>query len=285
MEIPYVCLWSGEGSYKKNPFAFILQISLLCFQQYHKDYLAHHCICTHWNPPIDFCGWLYLSSINFLILVSCRCTNEHNGAQTFTQGWTWQNRCLLRVTLTHCSRRDLWFPCLLPRDTAVFHPSCSSQVVKQLYQSSSETYLNPSSALSYFLRLLVFIIAARKHTMLWKGIVSRSNSFPHKKDSVSPCFLFIGQGWFMRFLHPAHIHVIKKTSSRCSAIWSSMNSWKGSWGFPGFEEQVKSQSRGSRKLGFLYSPPNNLFQLGWGFEGKGKTILVLSNLRENKWSI
>lgn len=95
-----------------------------------------------------------------------------------------------------------------------------------------------------------------------------------KKNPVSPCFLFIGQGWFICFLHPAHIHVIKKTSSRCSDIWSSMNSWKGSWGFPRFEEQMKSQSRGSRKLGFLYSPPNNLFQLGWGFEGKGKTILV-----------
>jgi len=64
-----------------------------------------------------------------------------------------------------------------------------------------------------------------------------------------------------------------------------MNSWKGSWGFPVSKEQVKSQSRGSRKVGFMYSPPNNLFQLGWGFAGKGKTLLVLSNEGEEMVNI
>lgn len=77
--------------------------------------------------------------------------------------------------------------------STAFHPSCSAQVAKQLYQLSPETYLNPSSALSYFLRLLVYIITTRRLTMICKGIVSRNNSFPHKKDQYPPAFCLLGK--------------------------------------------------------------------------------------------
>lgn len=202
------------------------------------------------------------------------------------QVWTWQNRCLLMVIFTHRSRRDTWFSCLLPRDAAQlftlhvllrWQNSCTSPVQKHTW-----IHLHLLVTFSDFLSLSSLL---ENIQCFEKALSPEITLFFHKKDPVSPCFLFIGQGWFIRFLHSAHIHVIKKTSNRCTDIWSSMNSWKGSWGFPVFDEQVKSQSRGSRKLGFMYSPPNNLFQLGWGFEGKRKTILVLSNLRQKKWSI
>lgn len=43
MEISYVYLWSGEGSYKNNSFCIHLPdfSSVVGFQQYHKDCLAH----------------------------------------------------------------------------------------------------------------------------------------------------------------------------------------------------------------------------------------------------
>lgn len=91
-------------------------------------------------------------------------------------------------------------PTLTQGYSPALHPSWSAQVAKQLYQSSSETNPNLSSGLGPFLRLLIFINTTVNRTMIWKGIVSKNNTFLYKKDPVSPFFLFTGQGWFILFL-------------------------------------------------------------------------------------
>ena len=132
MEIPYVCLWSGESSYKNNPF------------------------CIH-------------------------------GAQTFMQVWTWHNRYLLMVTLTHHSRRDTWLPCLLPRDAA--------QLFTFMFCSGGKNFTSPLQkhtwihlqlwvAFSDFLSSLSLL-----ENIQCSEIVSRNNSFPHNKDPVALGFL------------------------------------------------------------------------------------------------
>lgn len=73
--------------------------------------------------------------------------------------------------------------------------------------------------------------------MLWKYIIHRNNSLLHEKDMIALVFSFTGQCWFIHFYYPAHIHVIKNIINRCTDIWSSVNSWKDSWGFTVFEEK------------------------------------------------
>lgn len=166
------------------------------------------------------------------------------------------------ATLLYHSRRDMWSPLFLQQGySTAFHTPCSAQAAKQLYHSSSETTWIHLQ-LCYILRCLFFIFTTRKYTPLWKDITSRNNLFLHKKDMISPRFFFIGQCWFIHFLYPAHIHVIKKNSSRCTDIWSSMSSCKNSWVFLGFEEKMKSWSRESREVGFMYFLLTDLLELG-----------------------
>lgn len=122
--------------------------------------------------------------------------------------------------------------------STAFHPLCSAQGVKQLHQSSSGTYPNPSLDLSFFLRLHVFIITTRKQQCFEKELSPEITHFLTKRTQYPPAFCLL-----------------------------------------------KCQSRGSRKLGFMYYPSNNLCQIRWRFKGKRKTILALSNLEGKKWSI
>lgn len=114
---------------------------------------------------------------------------------------TWQNRCLPLLILTDFSRRNMCLPWLSPRDTAqlsILHAllmqqsSCTNPV-----QRKTQIHLQ---VLIPFLRLLIFIDITRNHTMIWKGIASKNSTFLYKKDSISPFFLFTGQGWFLLFL-------------------------------------------------------------------------------------
>lgn len=150
-----------------------------------------------------------------------------------------QNKLLVTLILPHYFWRNMLSPCFLAGDTEwIFTPHILLRLQNSCTSLVQKCNVNAPSALSYFLRLLFFIFTAKKHTILWKYIILKHNSLLHEKDKISLCFfLFIRQCWFIHFYNPAFIHVIKKIISRCTDIWSSMNSWKDSWGFTVFEKK------------------------------------------------
>lgn len=120
-----------------------------------------------------------------------------------------------------CSGRDVWFPCLSPRDTAQLF-------ALRVLLRWKNSWTNPVQK-HKLIHLQLWVIFSdfssyhhcwKTYNVLKKTLSSEITHFLTKKVPVPPCFLFIGQGWLIFFLHPAHIHIIKKTSSRCTDTWA-----------------------------------------------------------------